>query len=91
MSDPIDSKLAGNLERWCQSGAPERWCQANQGHYSSDDWQNLLGALWWTEYWPMEPAAMRAVIDELCRPLNLRAARLRSALAVDRRAARLLE
>jgi hypothetical protein len=72
MSDPIDTKLARNLERWRRSGQPEHWCAANQGHHSPDDWEALLGSLWWSEYWPMEPAAIRGVLDELCRPLNLR-------------------
>jgi hypothetical protein len=72
MSDPINARLAHNLERWRASGQPQRWCEANEGRYSPDDWQNLLSSLWWSEFWPMEPTAVRAVLDELAAPWNLR-------------------
>jgi hypothetical protein len=71
MSDPIDVKLTANLERWRQSGHPEAWCVAHGGLRSEADWLALLSDLWWSEYWPMDPAAVRAVMDELSKPWNL--------------------
>ncbi len=43
-----------------------------QGFWNHDDWLALLSGLWWSEYWPMEPAAVRAVLAELSQPWNLR-------------------
>jgi hypothetical protein len=72
MSDPIDRKLADNLRHWRASGQPQAWCEARQGQWSAVDWRRLISSLWWSEYWPMEPAAIRAVVDELSMPFNLR-------------------
>jgi hypothetical protein len=72
MSDQIEQKLADNLRRWQASGQPERWCEACQGQWTHADWQLLISALWWSEYWPMEPASIRAILEALSMPFNLR-------------------
>src|SRR5262249_43660291 len=68
---PIDRKLAANLRRWQESGAPKAWCAAHQGRWSHAEWLKLLSGLWWSEYWPMDPAAVRGILEELAKPWNL--------------------
>jgi hypothetical protein len=72
MSDPIDRKLNENLRRWQESGQPQLWCAAHRGAWNHEDWLTLVGSLWWSEYWPMEPAAVRAVLEDVSRPWNLK-------------------
>ena len=70
MSDAIDLKLADNL-RHGDSPAPRGWCDARRGQWSRGNWLRLLGSLWWSEYWPMDVAAVQAVLDEYAKPWNL--------------------
>jgi hypothetical protein len=72
MSDPIDLKLAANLARWRESGQPQLWCDAHQGHWDQNDWLLLLSSLWWSDYWPMDPDAVAAVLADCKVPWNLR-------------------
>jgi hypothetical protein len=56
---------AHNLQRWQASGEALRWIEARQGHWSHDDWLDLLEALRATPFWPMDPAAMGDVLRQL--------------------------
>jgi hypothetical protein len=72
MSDPVDQKLAVNLRRWQASGQPEAWCAARAGLGTEQDWHDLLASLWWSDFWPMDTSAVRALLVEQAKPSNLR-------------------
>src|SRR5882724_6090028 len=72
MSDPVDHKLAANLRRWQASGEPEAWCAARGGLATEQDWHELLASLWWSDFWPMDVTAVRALLEEHAKPCNLR-------------------
>ncbi len=72
MSDAIESKLAENLDRWRESGRPQQWCDAHHGQWDHEEWLRLLSSLWWSEFWPMDPAAVLAVLVELKKPWTVR-------------------
>jgi hypothetical protein len=61
MSDPIDCKLAENLRRWVASGQPRLWAESHPGGW---DEAELLAALRWSEYWPLDTAAVRQALSE---------------------------
>jgi hypothetical protein len=71
MIDPIDHNLANNLRRWLESGQPQQWCEARKGWWHDDDGRALLASLWWSDFWPMDEAAVRAALAELAKPWNL--------------------
>jgi hypothetical protein len=71
MSDWIDLVAACNLRRWQESGQPQAWCAARQGQWREADCRELIASLWWSEFWPMETAEVRAVLEALRRAWNL--------------------
>lgn len=72
MSEPVDQKLAANLRRWQASGQPEAWCAARGYPGTDQDWNELLVSLWWSDFWPMDISAVRALLEEQAKPCNLR-------------------
>jgi hypothetical protein len=65
MSAESDLCLADNLRRWIESGLPRRWVESRLGHWDHADWLVLLGNLRHTEFWPMDPSAIGAVLEQL--------------------------
>lgn len=58
-------RLWGNLCRWRDSGQPRRWVEARGGQWSHGDWLHLLESLRHSEYWPLEPAAVGALLETI--------------------------
>ena len=56
-----------NLERWKASGEPKRWVEAHNYKWNYGDWLQLLDSLEKSQYWPMDPDAVGAVLEELKR------------------------
>jgi hypothetical protein len=54
-----------NLRRWRESGAPRRWVEAHQGRWNHADWVALLEELRQSDFWPLDPAAVARVVEEL--------------------------
>ena len=54
-----------NLRRWNESGQPRKWVKGHEGQWNHQDWLALLAALKQSSYWPMEPAAVGAVLEEI--------------------------
>jgi hypothetical protein len=59
-----------NLQRWRRSGEPQRWVDSRGGQWTQEEVEGLTEALRSSRYWPVDPAAVEAVLLE-CR--NLRA------------------
>jgi len=55
---------AQNLQRWEQSGLPRNWVEGHRGQWTHTEWDGLLEALKQTNYWPMEEAAIRIVLQK---------------------------
>jgi hypothetical protein len=53
-----------NLRRWEESGAAQRWLDSRRGPWGEADWQALLGQLRTSEFWPLEPQAVRRLLQE---------------------------
>jgi hypothetical protein len=51
------------LRRWKLSGWPRQWIAAQRGRWNHEQWLDLLGALEHSEFWPMEPDAVGAVLE----------------------------
>jgi hypothetical protein len=64
MFSDFDARLADNLQRWQQSGAPLRWVEARQGRWNHADWLDLLAELESSESWPLAPDAVGRVLEE---------------------------
>ncbi|MFN4258518.1 MAG: hypothetical protein ACK4RK_04425 [Gemmataceae bacterium] len=62
-----------NLRRWRDSNQPKLWVEEHHGCWNQDDWLRLLDNLQQSEYWPLDPAAVSQVMDELQWPLPLAA------------------
>lgn len=73
---PLDSAALGrlleeirqerqNLQRWIESGQPRRWVAAQAGRWQHGDWLALLGQLRYSEFWPLDPAALGATLERL--------------------------
>ncbi|MBI4606141.1 MAG: hypothetical protein HY721_29595 [Planctomycetes bacterium] len=56
---------ASNLERWKASGHPQRWVEAHDYHWNHADWLALLRDLERSDFWPMDPAEVGAVLEAL--------------------------
>jgi len=54
-----------NLARWRDSGQPRLWIKDHKGRWNDQDWLSLLDALKQSEFWPMEPDAVGAVLEDL--------------------------
>lgn len=65
MSIEPDQRLADNLRRWEESGQPRLWVESRCGVWDHRDWLILLANLRHGEFWPMEPAAVGAVLERL--------------------------
>jgi hypothetical protein len=65
MSIEPDQHLGENLRRWVESGQPRRWVESRCGAWDHRDWLILLANLRHSEFWPMEPAAVGAVLERL--------------------------
>ena len=59
-----------NLRRWRQSGLARRWLEAHRGGRSRHDWLALLETLRRSDFWPMEEAAIRRVVETFRPALN---------------------
>jgi hypothetical protein len=62
-----------NLRRWRMSGESLRWLASRQGKWNAGDVRDLLAALHRSEFWPLNPRAVRRLLDGL-RPTGARAA-----------------
>jgi hypothetical protein len=69
-----------NLERWKGSGEPKRWVQKHNLAWNHDDWLSLLDSLEKSEYWPMNPDEVGAVLEEVKRGAMVSLGRLSSPL-----------
>jgi uncharacterized protein (TIGR02271 family) len=58
---------AENLRRWRESGAARQWVAARQGQWGQAEWLALLEALRSTPFWPMQPDAVGAALEEAKR------------------------
>jgi hypothetical protein len=57
-----------NLRRWGQSGQPRRWLASGEGRRDAEDWEALLESLRGSEFWPLDPAAVRQLLEGLGPP-----------------------
>jgi hypothetical protein len=57
-----------NLRRWVLSGEPRRWAEARPDGWGPADWRALLDSLRQSEWWPMDPDAVRKLVDEFRPP-----------------------
>jgi hypothetical protein len=53
-----------NLRRWQEAGQPDLWVEARQGSWGHADWLALLAGLRVSAYWPMDPDAVGAVLEQ---------------------------
>ncbi len=60
-----EKAISANLTRWQQSSQPWRWVVAHQGSWNHADWLKLLAELEGSEFWPMIPAEVGRVLEEL--------------------------
>lgn len=65
MSFEPEQRLADNLSRWEESGQPWRWVESRCGVWDHRDWLILLANLRHSEFWPMEPDAVGAVLERM--------------------------
>ncbi len=60
-----EKAIAENLRRWRQSGQAWDWVVAHQGSWNHQDWLKLLAELQGTQFWPMVPAEVGRVLEEM--------------------------
>lgn len=67
VSDVLDEVKTryGNLRRWRGSGQPGRWIESRRGQWSQSDWLALVESLRGSDFWPLDPDAVRGVLDEV--------------------------
>jgi hypothetical protein len=53
-----------NLRRWQQSSEPVRWVESHRGRWTPSEWQVLLEQLRQSEYGPLDPEAVRQVVED---------------------------
>jgi hypothetical protein len=63
MSTDNPSRHADNLRRWAESGQPRAWVEARGGQWDNADWLALIQALERSAFWPLDPAAVGAVLE----------------------------
>jgi len=68
----IEALASYNLTRWKQSGQPRQWVQGHKGSWNHGDWLSLLETLKGSEFWPMMPNAVGAVLEEFKREWHTR-------------------
>jgi hypothetical protein len=54
-----------NLRRWQMSEQPRRWVETHGSGWLHSDWLALLGQLRQSTFWPLDPDAVGAVLEEL--------------------------
>jgi hypothetical protein len=54
-----------NLLRFSDSGLARRWVEEHQGGWTHQDWLTLLEQLRRSDFWPMHPDELGAVLEEL--------------------------
>jgi hypothetical protein len=59
-----------NFRRWQQSGQPRRWLESHRGRWSSEDVGALLDTLKRSEFWPLDPRAVRQALEGLPPPAD---------------------
>ena len=60
------------LKRWKDSGKARAWVAAHHGHWNHQDWLALLDELKRSGFWPIQPEAVGAVLEELKREWSRR-------------------
>jgi hypothetical protein len=58
-----------NLRRWELSGDPGRWVESRRGMWDHSDWLGLLNELQQSDYWPLPPNEVGALLDQVRRQL----------------------
>jgi hypothetical protein len=58
-------RLWRNLRRWEQSGLPRHWVDERCGEWGHDDWEALLASLRKSAFWPLDPASVGALLEEM--------------------------
>ncbi len=53
-----------NFQRWVAAGGPRRWVEAHEGRWNHDDWVTLLADLEKSAFWPLDPDAVGAALEE---------------------------
>jgi hypothetical protein len=53
-----------SLRLWVESGQPRWWVESHRGAWGHDDWLSLLDALRESEFWPLEPTQVGAILEE---------------------------
>ncbi len=62
-----------NLRRWKESEHPHWWVESRKGVWTHGEWNALIDLLRRSEYWPLLPAAVGQLLEELkVRYWNLR-------------------
>ncbi len=62
-----------NLRHWRESGQPRWWVEVREGHWGHAEWLDLLEALRWSHFWPVNPDDAGLVLEDAkCRYWNLR-------------------
>jgi hypothetical protein len=57
-----------NLARWLRSGEPQNWVRSHQSHagqWSEEDKRSLLDSLKKSDYWPLRPKSIWALLQRL--------------------------
>lgn len=57
--------VPSNLERWKTSGYSQRWVEARDYRWNHEDWLNLLRDLERSDFWPLDPNEVGAVLEAL--------------------------
>jgi hypothetical protein len=58
-----EALLKSNLQRWQESGRPRAWVARHNGQWNHDDWITLLEELKGSDFWPLEPDAVGALLE----------------------------
>src|SRR5437660_1383632 len=61
------AEAAENLRRWRESGQPRRWVEEREGRWGHAEWLDLLEALRWSHFWPVNTDAVGRVLEDTKR------------------------
>ena len=56
---------ADNVRRFVASGQARAWVEAHKGRWCHNDWLALLSRLRYSEFWPLEPAALGRELERI--------------------------
>jgi hypothetical protein len=56
-----------NLRHWQGSGQPRWWVEVREGRWGHAEWLDLLEALRWSHFWPVNPDDVGLVVEEAKR------------------------